>query len=46
VYLSLDLAGHGAGYVAQQLSPKTRLVFYLIPRRLGSVWSAKLAASK
>jgi hypothetical protein len=40
VYLSLDRAGHGAGYVA------VRLVFYLILRRLGGVWGSKLAAGK
>ena len=47
MYLSLDRAGHGAGYVALSQDLKhADVVFYLILRRLGGVWGAKLAASK
>jgi hypothetical protein len=47
VYLSTDRAGHGAVYVALSQDLKSAdPVFYLILRRLGGVWGAKLAASK
>jgi hypothetical protein len=47
VYLVLDLAGHGAGYVAASQDVEyAGLVFYLILRRLGGVWGSRLAASK